>query len=63
MRGDGNTVNIRFKAAGFPCVLEISAGNEEMAGVISTVESWRTEDPHVDKIVGLQLGRAAGEGS
>lgn len=43
--GEGPTLRATFKAAAFPCHLELGADHEELGWICTALAEWRTSDP------------------
>ena len=53
--GEGESHRVTFKAAGFPCHLELSTGDEELGELCAILGAWRSCDPGLASLRQLSL--------
>ncbi len=54
-QGEGANQRVTFKAAGFPCHLDLTAEHEELGEVCTVLAKWRTCDPNLSFLSDLSL--------
>jgi hypothetical protein len=55
MKDEGREVAISYKAAGFPCHLEITGAQEEMAPLVESLRTFTSQDPQLRPLGGMKF--------
>lgn len=55
MKGDDMNAIIRYKAASYPCSIEITAAQSEMSDLFTRLLSFRSQDPQLERLHSLKL--------
>lgn len=57
--GEGSSIGIRFKAAGFACTLDVDRSNIETGALIDQILQMKDGDPKLDRLEGIACTSAA----
>jgi hypothetical protein len=57
--GEGTNATARFKAAGFPCTLEVDRSNADMSAILEALLEMRARDPVLEQVDGIGCSLAA----
>ena len=55
MKGEGDKLSVRYKAANFTCSLEFTPAQEDMAGLVAQLRTFQSQDPVLPRVEGLSL--------
>ncbi len=55
LKGDGDSMVARYKAAGFMCPLEVVPGDSEPSELLASLSQCRSQDPATDRLEGLHF--------
>jgi hypothetical protein len=60
LTGDGDKTSARFKAAGYPCIVEVDRSNVEMSAILDSLLRMKDSDPTLEGLEGIGCTLAPG---